>query len=42
MEGFIEILQTATAVVPAEYFLLPLHGADPIYRERVPSTMWRE
>ena len=35
MEGFTEILQTATASVPAEYFLLPLHGADPIYRERV-------
>jgi len=35
MEGFSEILQAATAAVPAEYFLLPLHGADPIYRERV-------
>ncbi len=35
MEGFTEILQAATAAVQTEYFLLPLHGADPIYRERV-------
>lgn len=35
MEGFDDIFRSATAAVPAEYFLLPLHGADPIYRERV-------
>lgn len=35
MEQFTEILENATANIPAEYFLLPLHGADPIYRERV-------
>jgi hypothetical protein len=35
MEGFTKILEDATASIPAEYFLLPLHGADPIYRERV-------
>jgi hypothetical protein len=29
MERFAEILRDATAAVPAEYFLLPLHGADP-------------
>jgi hypothetical protein len=35
MEQFTEILRTATAAVPGQYFLLPLHGAGPIYRERV-------
>ena len=35
MVGFTEILRSATREVPDEYFLLPLHGADPIYRERV-------
>jgi hypothetical protein len=35
MEGFTEILQVATAAIPAEYFLLPIHGGDPVYRERV-------
>ena len=35
MDGFNKILQAATAMVPKEYFLLSLHGADPIYRERV-------
>lgn len=35
MQQLTEILQAATAAVPMEYFLLPLHGGDPIYRERV-------
>jgi hypothetical protein len=35
VEGFNEILQDATAEVLREYFVLSLHGADPIYRERV-------
>ena len=35
MVRFTEILQRATVAVPAEYFLLPLHGGDPVYRERV-------
>jgi hypothetical protein len=35
VEGFTELLQRATAAVSAEYFLLPVHGADSIYRERV-------
>jgi len=30
-----EILQRATAAISGEYFLLPIHGADPVYRERV-------
>jgi hypothetical protein len=32
---FTEILQNATGAVSEEYFLLPLHGACPIFRERV-------
>lgn len=35
MKGFTEILERATAAVTAEYFLLPLDGADSVYRERV-------
>lgn len=35
MEQFTEILREATAAVPAEYFVLPIHGGDPVYRERV-------
>jgi hypothetical protein len=35
MEELTDILRAATAAVPTEYFLLPLHGAAPIYRERV-------
>ncbi len=35
MEGFDDILHCATAAIAAEYFLLPVHGADPVYRERV-------
>lgn len=35
MENFTEILEHATAAVPPEYFLLPVYGTDPIYRERV-------
>jgi hypothetical protein len=30
-----EILQQATAAIGREYFLLPVHGADPVHRERV-------
>lgn len=30
-----QILQGATAAIGEEYFLLPIHGADPAYRERV-------
>jgi hypothetical protein len=30
-----EILQQATAAIGREYFLLPIHGADPVHRERV-------
>jgi hypothetical protein len=35
MEQLTQILQDATAAISAEYFLLPIHGADPVYRERV-------
>jgi hypothetical protein len=35
MEQFTQILRDATAAVEAEYFLLPIHGGDAIYRERV-------
>ena len=35
MNEFTEILQQATANVGQEYFLLNVHGADPVYRERV-------
>jgi hypothetical protein len=35
MEHFTDILQTATARIGPEYFLLPIHGAPPVYRERV-------
>jgi hypothetical protein len=35
MEQLTEILHQATAAIGAEYFLLPIHGADPVYRERV-------
>jgi hypothetical protein len=35
MEQFTNILHGATAAIAPEYFLLPLHGGDPIYRERV-------
>lgn len=30
-----DILQQATAAIVREYFLLPIHGADPVHRERV-------
>jgi hypothetical protein len=30
-----QILSDATALVGTEYFRLPVHGADPVYRERV-------
>ena len=30
-----EILQQATAAICREYSLLPIHGADPVHRERV-------
>jgi hypothetical protein len=35
MEQLTEILHQATAAIGAEYFLLAIHGADPVYRERV-------
>lgn len=35
MEQLTQILQDATAAIGQEYFLLPVHGADPVYRERV-------
>jgi len=35
MQDFTEILQRATAAIAPQYFRLPVHGADPIYRERV-------
>lgn len=35
MEQFTDILQEATAGIVPQYFLLPIHGADPVYRERV-------
>jgi hypothetical protein len=35
MEQLTQILRDATAAIGAEYFLLPIHGAGPVYRERV-------
>src|SRR5260370_36440919 len=35
METFTQILRTATAAIAPEYFLLPIHGAESVYRERV-------
>jgi hypothetical protein len=35
MEQLDHILQQATAAIEREYFLLPIHGADPVHRERV-------
>ena len=35
MEQLDDILQQATAAIGREYFLLPIHGADPVHRERV-------
>jgi hypothetical protein len=35
MEELDKILQRATASIGREYFLLPIHGAPPVYRERV-------
>ena len=35
MDEFTDILVQATANVDQEYFLLNVHGADPVYRERV-------
>ena len=35
MEQLDDILQQATAGIGREYFLLPIHGADPVHRERV-------
>ena len=31
MEQLTQILQDATAAIGQEYFLLPIHGADPVY-----------
>jgi hypothetical protein len=35
MEQLTEILRQATGAICNDYFLLPIHGADPVYRERV-------
>lgn len=35
MHQLTELLQRATANVPAQYFQVTLDGGDPIYRERV-------
>lgn len=35
MQQLTQILRDATAAVTPEYFLLPIHGADPVFRERV-------
>src|SRR5580704_3002684 len=35
MEQLDDILQQATAAIGREYFLLSIHGADPVHRERV-------
>jgi len=35
MEQLDRILHDATAAIDQEYFLLPVHGADPVRRERV-------
>lgn len=35
MEEFTKIFQAATAAIEQKYFLLPIHGLDPTYRERV-------
>ena|SRR2546422_689111 len=35
MEQFTQILRDATAAVPAEFFLLPVHGGEAVFRERV-------
>jgi hypothetical protein len=35
MEQLTEILAAATTAISPEYFRLPVHGADPVYRERV-------
>jgi hypothetical protein len=35
MEQLTQILQEATAAIAGEYFRLPIHGGDPVYRERV-------
>lgn len=35
MQEFDAILQKATAAIAPVYFALPIHGSDPVYRERV-------
>jgi hypothetical protein len=35
LEQLSQILQDATAAIESEYFLLPIHGAASVYRERV-------
>jgi hypothetical protein len=35
MEQFTQIFRAATAAIAPEYFLLPIHGAESVYRERV-------
>lgn len=35
MQEFTTILQEATAAIDYQYFALPIHGSDPVYRERV-------
>jgi hypothetical protein len=35
MQELTQIIQGATAAIRAEYFTFPIHGSDPVYRERV-------
>jgi hypothetical protein len=35
VEQFTQILRSATANLPAEFFILPVHGAEAVLRERV-------
>ena len=35
MDGFDNVLAGAAAALAPEYFLLPVHRANPVYRERV-------
>lgn len=35
VDGFEALWKAATAAIGPEYFRLPVHGADPVYRERV-------
>lgn len=35
LEEFDQILADATEAIAENYFQLPVHGGDPVYRERV-------